>query len=192
MNNVTMVLPQDSEMSYVTYMFTLYNSPLPGLRAQTQFYSDVLHMSMLQVCQHSAFAGSAQQHGKQRHVPATLAALLSKLRQWWDPSRPPHHIRAQSPPAAGLSTRLSACAVLTRRTGLCRCLQFRPGPGTQAITVTHLYSWYHRWGDVVLTTQPQVAQRLPLPSQPVPVLTSSTRASPLVQAVLTGDQLQVR
>jgi hypothetical protein len=48
-----MVLPQDSEMSYVTYMFTLYNSPLPGLKAQTQFYSDVLHISLLQVCQHS-------------------------------------------------------------------------------------------------------------------------------------------
>jgi hypothetical protein len=49
MTNVTMVLPQDSEMSYVTYMFTLYNSPLQYLKAQTQFYSDVLHMSMLQV-----------------------------------------------------------------------------------------------------------------------------------------------
>lgn len=49
MNNVTMVLPQDSEMSYVTYMFTLYNSPLQYLKAQTAFYSDVLHMSMLQV-----------------------------------------------------------------------------------------------------------------------------------------------
>jgi hypothetical protein len=49
MANVTMVTPQDSEMSYVTYMFTLYNSPLQYLKAQTQFYSDVLHMSMLQV-----------------------------------------------------------------------------------------------------------------------------------------------
>lgn len=126
MNNVTMVLPQDSEMSYVTYMFTLYNSPLPGLRAQTQFYSDVLHISMLQVCQHSAFPGLAQQHGKQRHVPVTLAAMLSKLRQWWDPTRTPHHIRAQSPPAAGLPTRLSACAVLTRRTVLCRSLPAVP------------------------------------------------------------------
>lgn len=37
-------------MSYVTYMLTLYNSPLQYLKAQTRFYSDVLHMSMLQVC----------------------------------------------------------------------------------------------------------------------------------------------
>lgn len=55
LNSVTLVLPQDSEMSYVTYMFTLYNSPLQYLKAQTQFYSDVLHMSMLQVRMISRF-----------------------------------------------------------------------------------------------------------------------------------------
>jgi hypothetical protein len=54
LNSVTLVLPQDSEMSYVTYMFTLYNSPLQYLKAQTQFYSDVLHISMLQVRMDSA------------------------------------------------------------------------------------------------------------------------------------------
>jgi hypothetical protein len=47
--NVTMVLSQDSEMSYVTYMFTLYSSPLQYLKAQTEFYSSVLHISILQV-----------------------------------------------------------------------------------------------------------------------------------------------
>ena len=36
-------------MSYVTYMFTLFNSDLPYLRQQTSFYSDVLHISQLQV-----------------------------------------------------------------------------------------------------------------------------------------------
>jgi hypothetical protein len=36
-------------MSYVIYMFTLYTSPLPYLRQQTAFYSDVLHVNMLQV-----------------------------------------------------------------------------------------------------------------------------------------------
>lgn len=46
--NVTMVLP-DAEMSYVTYMFTLYSSPLQYLQEQTQFYSEVLNMTMLQV-----------------------------------------------------------------------------------------------------------------------------------------------
>jgi hypothetical protein len=51
---VTLVLPQDSEMSYVTYMFTLYNSPLQYFKQQTQFYSDVLHMTMLQVRQGTA------------------------------------------------------------------------------------------------------------------------------------------
>jgi hypothetical protein len=49
LSNVTLVLPQDSEMSYVTYMFTLYNSPLQYFKQQTQFYSDVLHMTQLQV-----------------------------------------------------------------------------------------------------------------------------------------------
>jgi len=46
--NVTMVLP-DAEMSYVTYMFTLYSSPLQYLQEQTKFYSEVLNMTMLQV-----------------------------------------------------------------------------------------------------------------------------------------------
>lgn len=36
-------------MTYVTYMFTLYTSTLPYLRQQTSFYSDVLHMTILQV-----------------------------------------------------------------------------------------------------------------------------------------------
>jgi hypothetical protein len=57
--------------------------------------------------------------------------------------------------------------------------------------VTHIYSWYHSWYDVVLTTQPQVAKELPLPSRPLPVLTTSTRASPLVQAVRSGEELKV-
>lgn len=47
--NTTLVLSQVSEMSYVTYMFTLYTSSLPYLRQQTSFYSEVLHMSVLQV-----------------------------------------------------------------------------------------------------------------------------------------------
>jgi hypothetical protein len=47
--NATMVLPQESEMAYVTYMFTMYTSALPYLRRQTSFYSDVLHMTILQV-----------------------------------------------------------------------------------------------------------------------------------------------
>lgn len=47
--NTTMVLPQESEMAYVTYMFTMYTSALPYLRRQTSFYSDVLHMTILQV-----------------------------------------------------------------------------------------------------------------------------------------------
>jgi hypothetical protein len=70
-------------------------------------------------------------------------------------------------------------------------LQFQPGPGNQAITVVHLFSWFHRWGDVILTTRPQVAKVLPLPSRPLPAITSTTRASPLVQAVRTGDELVV-
>lgn len=74
---------------------------------------------------------------------------------------------------------------------MCLALQFQPGPGNQSITVTHIYSWYHRWDDVVLTTRPQVAKELPLPSRPIPVLTSSTRASPLVQAVRSGEELRV-
>jgi hypothetical protein len=49
--NTTMVLPQESEMAYVTYMFTMYTSALPYLRRQTSFYSDVLHMTILQVRQ---------------------------------------------------------------------------------------------------------------------------------------------
>lgn len=70
------------------------------------------------------------------------------------------------------------------------CVQFTPGPGNDAITVQHLYSWYHRWGDVILTTEPQVARELPLPSRPL-VLTSATRVSPLVQAVRTPAELEV-
>lgn len=68
--------------------------------------------------------------------------------------------------------------------------QFTPGPGTHAITVNHLLSWFHRWGNVVLTTQPAVALPLPLPQRPL-VLTTATRASPLVQAVRTTEELQV-
>jgi hypothetical protein len=47
--NTTLVLQQESEMAYITYMFTMYTSSLPYLRQQTSFYSDVLHLSVLQV-----------------------------------------------------------------------------------------------------------------------------------------------
>lgn len=112
--NVTMVLPNESEMAYVTYMFTLRNSPLPYLRQQTSFYTDVLHMTTL---------------------------------------------------------------------------QFSPGPGSQSITVRAIESDFHRWQDVVLTTQPVVATPLPVPPRPL-ALSTPTRASPLVQAVHSVDDLR--
>ncbi|KAF8060547.1 D-xylose 1-dehydrogenase NADP(+) 2 [Scenedesmus sp. PABB004] len=114
--NVTMVLPQESEMAYVTYMFTLFTSSLPYLRQQTSFYTDVLHISVL---------------------------------------------------------------------------QFAPGPGSNAITVNRLVSWYHWWRNVVLTTKPAVAPALPLPPRQL-VLSTTTRTSPLVQAVHSADDLRVR
>ena len=46
--NTTLVIPL-TEASYVTYMFTLFTSKLPYLKQQTSLYSDVLHMSILQV-----------------------------------------------------------------------------------------------------------------------------------------------
>jgi len=69
-------------------------------------------------------------------------------------------------------------------------VQFVPGPGNHAITVHNVYSLYHRWGDVVLTTQPVVARQLPTPARPL-VLTSAKKTSPLVQAVRTQDELRV-
>lgn len=69
--------------------------------------------------------------------------------------------------------------------------QFSPGPGNHAITVSHLYSMYHRWGDVILTTVPLVAKALPLPSRPVSGVVSTTKVSPLVQPVRTRDELRV-
>ncbi|WIA15144.1 hypothetical protein OEZ85_001831 [Tetradesmus obliquus] len=112
--NTTMVLPQESEMAYVTYMFTMYTSALPYLRRQTSFYSDVLHMTIL---------------------------------------------------------------------------QFAPGPGSRAITVSRLKSWYHWWRNTVLTTDPIVAAPLPVPPRQL-VLSTTTRASPLVQAVHSTADLR--
>ncbi|KAF6253981.1 hypothetical protein COO60DRAFT_363306 [Scenedesmus sp. NREL 46B-D3] len=112
--NSTMVVPQESEMAYVTYMFTMYTSALPYLRRQTSFYSDVLHMTIL---------------------------------------------------------------------------QFAPGPGSEAISVSRLKSWYHWWRNVVLTTDPVVAPALPVPPRQL-VLSTTTRASPLVQAVHSADDLR--
>jgi hypothetical protein len=68
--------------------------------------------------------------------------------------------------------------------------QFTPGPGSHAITVTNLKSWYSTWANVVMTAGAGVAAPLPLPARPA-VLTSATRASPLVQAVRTPEELQV-
>eukprot|EP00878_Enallax_costatus_P006127 GHUV01006423.1.p1 GENE.GHUV01006423.1~~GHUV01006423.1.p1 ORF type:complete len:1088 (+),score=332.66 GHUV01006423.1:306-3569(+) len=113
--NVTMVIPEESEMSYVTYMFTMYTSQSPYLRQQTRLWSDVMHVSML---------------------------------------------------------------------------QFAPGPGDEAITANHIKSLYHNWYDVILTTLPLVAKPLPVPPRPV-VVSSSTRVSPLVQAVHSTQELQV-
>lgn len=73
---------------------------------------------------------------------------------------------------------------------VCFCGQFMPGPGKHAITVHNIYSLYHRWGNVVLTTQPVIARQLPTPARPL-VLTSAKKTSPLVQAVRTQDELRV-
>ncbi|KIY99477.1 hypothetical protein MNEG_8482 [Monoraphidium neglectum] len=59
--NTTMVIPLN-EISYVTYMFTLFTSSLPYLKQQTTFYTDVIHISILQVMTHA------------RCCPAALAA----------------------------------------------------------------------------------------------------------------------
>jgi hypothetical protein len=69
--------------------------------------------------------------------------------------------------------------------------QFTPGPGNHAITVNHIFSMYHRWGDVVLTTVPLVAKQLPVPNRPVGGVVSTTKVSPLVQPVRTGEELRV-
>jgi hypothetical protein len=73
--NTTMVLPQESEMAYVTYMFTMYTSALPYLRRQTSFYSDVLHMTILQVWLHCCCV-TLGVHVEQGVVAAMLGSLL--------------------------------------------------------------------------------------------------------------------
>jgi hypothetical protein len=74
---------------------------------------------------------------------------------------------------------------------ICLLMQFAPGPGSRAITVSRLKSWYHWWRNVVLTTDPVVAAPLPVPPRQT-VLSTTTRASPLVQAVHSADDLRVR
>ncbi|KAI8470186.1 MAG: hypothetical protein J3K34DRAFT_521543 [Monoraphidium minutum] len=45
--NTTMVIPE-TEISYVTYMFTMFTSTLPYLKQQTSFYEDVLRITTMQ------------------------------------------------------------------------------------------------------------------------------------------------
>lgn len=101
------------------YMFTMFSSQLPFLKAQTSFYTDVIRVTKLQV--------GAPARGRER------AAAAGKR-----PSRcnePPH---APAPSAHCPRSNLhppapSAC-------------QFTPGPGTNSITVQRLRSDFNRAG----------------------------------------------
>lgn len=69
-------------------------------------------------------------------------------------------------------------------------VQFQPGPGSKAVTVSRLKSWYSQWNQVVLTAEPVVAEPM---EAPVPlVAVSTTRVSPLVQSVDSASKLRVR
>jgi hypothetical protein len=55
LTNVTMVIPSDDEISYLTFMSTMYNSPSPSLRDLAGFYRTDLKMT--------AFDVSVNRHG---------------------------------------------------------------------------------------------------------------------------------
>jgi hypothetical protein len=94
-------------------------------------------------------------------------------------------------PAATCDAALFSCWLIhCLNTTLAVHLQFAPGPGSRAITVSRLKSWYHWWRNLVLTTDPIVATPLPVPPRQL-VLSTTTRASPLVQAVHSSEDLRV-
>jgi hypothetical protein len=49
LTNVTMVIPSQDEIAYMTFMATMYNSPSPSLRELAAFYHDDLKMTEYQV-----------------------------------------------------------------------------------------------------------------------------------------------
>jgi hypothetical protein len=68
-------------------------------------------------------------------------------------------------------------------------LQFVPGPGPDSLTVINFQNlaWDLRY--TVITTQPVVAPKLPLPGPPLNL--QATRAGPLLQSVGSCSSLQV-
>jgi hypothetical protein len=49
LTNVTMVIPSQEEISYLTFMGTMYNSPSPSLRQLADFYINDLNMTRFEV-----------------------------------------------------------------------------------------------------------------------------------------------
>lgn len=50
LTNVTLVIPSADEISYLTFMSTMYNSPSPSLRELAGFYVTDLKMTAFEVC----------------------------------------------------------------------------------------------------------------------------------------------
>jgi hypothetical protein len=65
-----------------------------------------------------------------------------------------------------------------------------PGPGGLGIFLGNLSCRAWDMTDTVFTTQPRVAQHLPFPEN-APLITTATKAGPLVQAVRDCASLQV-
>lgn len=49
LTNVTLVIPSQDEISYLTFMATMYNSPSPSLRQLADFYINDLKMTTFEV-----------------------------------------------------------------------------------------------------------------------------------------------
>jgi hypothetical protein len=69
-------------------------------------------------------------------------------------------------------------------------LQYVPGPGSD-ITVTKSEAKARGWRDVIFTTQPRVAPRLPMPPTPAGMLTANNPGALVVNAD-SGQDLEVR
>lgn len=71
------------------------------------------------------------------------------------------------------------------------CLQFVPGPGDHAITILQMKSLAWVLEHNVMSSDPVVADKLPLPAG-LAVTLQTARAGPLVQTVDSCEHLQVR
>ncbi|KAF8060546.1 RPL6 [Scenedesmus sp. PABB004] len=176
--NTTTVLASQDEMDYVTFMYSMFNSPLPNMQSHADFYHTELRVTVIDV------------RRRRRAAAAPLA--------WAPPPRSParRRRRAAAAPLARAPPRRSRTRRRRRRDGRRRagrrCApQMGPGPNGYGMTLHNMSTSAWVIVDGVFTTQPavSVAPRLPFPAGR-PVIRTATQAAPWVQAVDSCASMQ--